>query len=153
MKNEMAKATTEKEMSFLDHLEELRWHLIRATFAVVILATLAFIFKDFIHTQMKFIMENPTNNYFDMQPIMPTKTMANTFQQSQYHKNTVPMFLTENNELKPKQPLQVDIPPPEPGRRWCCAAANWSRKRPDRPPPQPAGSFPPHHRGLLQRPQ
>ena len=28
----------EKEMSFLDHLEELRWHLIRATLAVVIMA-------------------------------------------------------------------------------------------------------------------
>lgn len=38
----------EKEMSFLDHLEELRWHLIRSTLAVVILATVAFIFKDFI---------------------------------------------------------------------------------------------------------
>ena len=37
----------EKEMSFLDHLEELRWHLIRSTIAVVILALLAFIFKDF----------------------------------------------------------------------------------------------------------
>lgn len=33
------------EMSFLDHLEELRWHLIRATIAVVIIGTVAFIFK------------------------------------------------------------------------------------------------------------
>ncbi|MDC7995683.1 twin-arginine translocase subunit TatC [Altibacter sp. HG106] len=38
----------EQEMSFLDHLEELRWHLIRSTLAVVILGTLAFIFKEFI---------------------------------------------------------------------------------------------------------
>ena len=44
----MTKGPIEKEMSFLDHLEELRWHLIRSTFAVVIVATLAFIFKDFI---------------------------------------------------------------------------------------------------------
>ncbi|WP_178984771.1 twin-arginine translocase subunit TatC [Winogradskyella helgolandensis] len=36
------------EMSFLDHLEELRWHLVRAVVSVVIAATLAFIFKDFI---------------------------------------------------------------------------------------------------------
>lgn len=36
------------EMSFLDHLEDLRWHLIRATAGVVIAATLAFIFKDFV---------------------------------------------------------------------------------------------------------
>lgn len=35
-------------MSFLDHLEELRWHLIRSTLAVVILATIAFMFKEFI---------------------------------------------------------------------------------------------------------
>lgn len=33
------------EMSFLDHLEELRWHLIRATLAVVLIAIVAFIFK------------------------------------------------------------------------------------------------------------
>ena len=36
------------EMSFLDHLEDLRWHLIRATISVLIAATLAFIFKTFI---------------------------------------------------------------------------------------------------------
>jgi len=38
----------EKEMSFLDHLEELRWHLIRATLAIVIMASIAFLFKEFI---------------------------------------------------------------------------------------------------------
>ena len=36
------------EMSFLDHLEELRWHLIRSSLAIVILASVAFIAKDFI---------------------------------------------------------------------------------------------------------
>lgn len=36
------------EMSFLDHLEDLRWHLIRATLGVVIAATLAGIFYKFI---------------------------------------------------------------------------------------------------------
>ena len=35
-------------MSFLDHLEELRWHLIRSCLAIVILASAAFIAKDFI---------------------------------------------------------------------------------------------------------
>ncbi len=47
----MAETTTKKgpdEMSFLDHLEELRWHLIRATFAVLILGTVAFVMKKFI---------------------------------------------------------------------------------------------------------
>jgi len=38
----------EKEMSFLDHLEELRWHMIRSTIAVVLVGTAAFIFKELI---------------------------------------------------------------------------------------------------------
>ncbi|MUU77632.1 twin-arginine translocase subunit TatC [Winogradskyella endarachnes] len=36
------------EMSFLDHLEDLRWHLVRAVISVAVAATLAFIFKNFI---------------------------------------------------------------------------------------------------------
>jgi sec-independent protein translocase protein TatC len=36
------------EMSFLDHLEELRWHLIRSTIAIVSIAIVAFIFKEFL---------------------------------------------------------------------------------------------------------
>ncbi|WP_373056883.1 twin-arginine translocase subunit TatC [Zunongwangia sp. H14] len=44
----------EKEMSFLDHLEDLRWHLIRATLSVVIAATLAFLAKDFIFDVLLF---------------------------------------------------------------------------------------------------
>ena len=43
------------EMSFLDHLEDLRWHLIRATLGVVIAATLAFICKKFIFDVIIFI--------------------------------------------------------------------------------------------------
>lgn len=35
----------EQEMSFLDHLEELRWHLIRSLAAVVVLALVAFFSK------------------------------------------------------------------------------------------------------------
>lgn len=42
------------EMSFLDHLEELRWHLIRATLAVVIAATGAFFAKGFIFDVLLF---------------------------------------------------------------------------------------------------
>ncbi len=41
-------------MSFLDHLEELRWHLIRSTIAVVILGTAAFIAKEFIFDVLLF---------------------------------------------------------------------------------------------------
>lgn len=43
-----------KEMSFLGHLEELRWHLIRATIAVVVMGTVAFIMKDFIFDTLIF---------------------------------------------------------------------------------------------------
>ena len=35
-------------MSFLDHLEDLRWHLVRSVLGILIAATLAFIFKQFI---------------------------------------------------------------------------------------------------------
>ncbi|QAA83193.1 twin-arginine translocase subunit TatC [Aequorivita sp. H23M31] len=46
-------------MSFLDHLEELRWHLIRSTLAVVIVAVLAFIFKSFIFDVLIFGPSKP----------------------------------------------------------------------------------------------
>jgi sec-independent protein translocase protein TatC len=36
---------TNSEMSFLDHLEELRWHIIRAVASALIFAIIAFIFK------------------------------------------------------------------------------------------------------------
>ncbi|MFP4469720.1 MAG: twin-arginine translocase subunit TatC [Bacteroidales bacterium] len=38
----------EEEMTFWEHLEELRWHIVRSVGAVVILAVLAFISKDII---------------------------------------------------------------------------------------------------------
>ncbi len=37
-----------REMSFLDHLEDLRWHLIRATLAIVVAAVIAFLAKGLI---------------------------------------------------------------------------------------------------------
>lgn len=52
------KKNPEKEMSFLDHLEDLRWHLIRATLSVIIVAVLAFIFKDFIFDTIIFGPKN-----------------------------------------------------------------------------------------------
>lgn len=38
----------EKEMSFWDHLEELRWHIVRSISAVLILAIVAFLNREFI---------------------------------------------------------------------------------------------------------
>lgn len=51
----------DKEMSFLDHLEELRWHIIRSTLGVVIAATIAFLSKNFIFDQLIF---GPTKSNF-----------------------------------------------------------------------------------------
>ena len=38
----------EKEMSFLDHLEIFRWHLIRSAGAIMFFAIIAFIFKEIV---------------------------------------------------------------------------------------------------------
>ncbi len=56
----MAKTKKEhNEMSFLDHLEELRWHLIRSTLAIVILGFVAFLMRDFIFDTIIFGPKNP----------------------------------------------------------------------------------------------
>jgi len=55
------------EMSFLDHLEELRWHLIRSVAAVVILGCVAFVFSRFIFDVIIFApsrMDFPTYRFF-----------------------------------------------------------------------------------------
>ena len=36
------------EMSFIDHLEELRWHLIRSVIAVLVCAIVVFVFSDYV---------------------------------------------------------------------------------------------------------
>lgn len=56
----MGKKNTD-EMSFLDHLEELRWHLIRATLGIVIAGTVAFIFS---RTIFRVIIFGPLNMDF-----------------------------------------------------------------------------------------
>lgn len=50
----MTANNSSSEMSFLDHLEELRWHLIRSTLAIVIVATVAFLAKNFIFDTVLF---------------------------------------------------------------------------------------------------
>lgn len=41
----------EREMSFLDHLEQLRWHIIRSLIAIVVFSMVAFVAKDLVfHT-------------------------------------------------------------------------------------------------------
>ena len=57
----------EVEMTFLDHLEELRWHIIRAFLSIVFFAVLAFLNKDFIFDTVIFNPKTPdfwTNRMF-----------------------------------------------------------------------------------------
>ena len=49
----------EKEMSFLQHLEELRWHIIRSILAIVFFMIVAFIFKSFIFDHIILAPKNP----------------------------------------------------------------------------------------------
>ena len=52
-------ANNPNEMSFLDHLEELRWHLIRSTLAILIIGCVAFLMKDFIFDTIIFGPKKP----------------------------------------------------------------------------------------------
>lgn len=57
----------ENQMSFLEHLEELRWHLMRSVIAVMIFAIAAFVFYDFIFNVLILAPKNPdffTNRMF-----------------------------------------------------------------------------------------
>ncbi len=50
----MSKNTTKDDMSFLDHLEDLRWHLLRATMAIMVAALAAFLMKDIVFDVLLF---------------------------------------------------------------------------------------------------
>jgi sec-independent protein translocase protein TatC len=53
------KKTPQAEMSFLEHLEELRWHIIRSVIIIVVFAVAAFIMKDFIFNEIIFKPKMP----------------------------------------------------------------------------------------------
>ncbi|QCX38755.1 twin-arginine translocase subunit TatC [Aureibaculum algae] len=57
----MAKKKTkeQKEMSFLDHLEVLRWTLVRSTLAVLVMSSIAFLMKSFIFDVIIFLPKDP----------------------------------------------------------------------------------------------
>jgi sec-independent protein translocase protein TatC len=52
---------TKAEMSFIDHLEDLRWHVIRSVIAVLVGAIVVFIYSDFVVDQVLFA---PTRSDF-----------------------------------------------------------------------------------------
>lgn len=49
----------DKEMSFLDHLEELRWHLVRCVGAILIGAIIAFIYDEILFDKIIFAPKDP----------------------------------------------------------------------------------------------
>jgi len=51
--------TTEGEMSFLEHLEVMRWHLLRSILAIVILALVAFVFKEIVFDKIILAPKEP----------------------------------------------------------------------------------------------
>lgn len=53
------KKTPQAEMSFLEHLEELRWHIIRSFVLIAVFAVVAFIMKDFIFNEIIFKPKMP----------------------------------------------------------------------------------------------
>ena len=48
-----------KEMSFMDHLEELRWILVRVTICILIMASITFFFSDYIFDSIIFGPTSP----------------------------------------------------------------------------------------------
>jgi sec-independent protein translocase protein TatC len=47
------------EMSFLDHLEALRWHIIRSIVAIIVFASLAYIYSEFIWNSILLAPKSP----------------------------------------------------------------------------------------------
>ncbi len=54
--------TVEKEMTFFEHLEALRWHIIRSLIAILVIATYLFMQKDFLFKTIVYGPRNP--NFF-----------------------------------------------------------------------------------------
>lgn len=70
----------ENEMSFLEHLEELRWHIIRSVLAIVVFMIIAFVFKGFVFD--KIILAPKTPEFF-------TNRMLCLFSQNLLHTNAL----------------------------------------------------------------
>ncbi len=51
----------EKEMSFLDHLEELRWHIVRSVVSIFIFGIITFLAKDFVFNTL---IAGPKSDWF-----------------------------------------------------------------------------------------
>ncbi|GAB2702522.1 twin-arginine translocase subunit TatC [Mucilaginibacter koreensis] len=106
--NKIIKAIKEKgqsmeaEMSFFDHLEELRWHLIRASIAIVIFTGLAFYYYDWIFSK---IIMGPANKDFWTYQMMCK--LGNALHRSGWCIDAIHIKLM-NNELAGQFTLQIN---------------------------------------------
>jgi sec-independent protein translocase protein TatC len=48
-----------KDMTFLEHLEELRWRIIRSILAIIVVGTVAFIYQDFVFDELLMAPQSP----------------------------------------------------------------------------------------------
>jgi len=53
------KSSNTGEMSFLEHLEELRWHIVRSAASILVFAIIAFIFSGFLFDDVLLAPKNP----------------------------------------------------------------------------------------------
>jgi len=58
---ELGSGTDEAEMSFLDHLEELRWHIMRSLISIVVVAIVVFLFRNIVFDK---VILGPTRDSF-----------------------------------------------------------------------------------------
>ncbi|WP_462268174.1 twin-arginine translocase subunit TatC [Mucilaginibacter sp.] len=106
--NKIIKAIKEKgqsieaEMSFFDHLEELRWHLIRASIAIIIFTGLAFYFYDWIFDQ---IIMGPAHPSFWTYRMLCN--VGNYFHRTGWCIDKINIHL-QNNELAGQFTLQIN---------------------------------------------
>ncbi len=64
---DQSKGVDEKEMPFFDHLEELRWHIIRAVSSILVFGIIVFVFKEFVFSNIIFSLQKedfPTYRFF-----------------------------------------------------------------------------------------
>ena len=66
--------TNSKEMGVLDHLEELRWHVIRAVLAILVFTAVAFVAKDIVFG--KIILGPSKSNFFTYQFFCQLSTLT-----------------------------------------------------------------------------
>ena len=72
----MTEKNRESEMSFLDHLEQLRWHIVRSILAIVVFAIVAFIFHTIIFDQI--ILAPKTKDFISNRLLCSFGELVNT---------------------------------------------------------------------------